>query len=316
MMIFRHLLYVFAWSLTALIFSSLWSGENAAAYKHPAQSKAPAKQIFELSKDEQQSACLNASGVAAYVVSATGTNRGLLLRNVAPGFAANIGMQAGDVLLSVNSRVIQTGKDADRVLTATEPGPTHVLFVHPTESGLQLYNAPVTVPRFAQLSNATPMPEIAEGAHRGGEKAANDPAATAACESYMVELVNHDRQKNGSPPIHVNSALAELAREKADDMARRNYFSHVDPDGVGPQERANRAGIRCGTYENLSYEQRPKSMREMVELCEQSMISEPPNQKNHRSNILDPDHACVGIAVARGKDGAFYAVQEFAHTAP
>jgi uncharacterized protein YkwD len=57
-------------------------------------------------------------------------------------------------------------------------------------------------------------------------------------------------------------------------------------------------------------------MREMVELCEQSMMNEPANQQNHRSNILDPAHACVGIAVARGKDGAVYAVQEFAHSEP
>jgi len=301
------------------MFCSTWHSEIATAYKSSkqAQHAQPRKQIFEVSKNEQQSYCLSASGVAAYVVSATGTNRGLLLRSVIPsGFAAGMGLQAGDVLFSINNRVIQTAADADRVLGPGEPGPGHAVFVHPSEKGLQLYNASVNFPRFAHFT--VPMSDTRDAGHpaNSGEKFASDAVGIPACESYMIELVNRDRQKNGSPPIQANGTLASLAKEKADDMAKRGYFAHVDPDGVGPQERANRAGIKCGTYENLSYQQRPNTMREMVEMCEQSMMNEPANQQNHRSNILDPNHACVGIGVARGKDGAVYAVQEFAHTAP
>jgi hypothetical protein len=51
-------------------------------------------------------------------------------------------------------------------------------------------------------------------------------------------------------------------------------------------------------------------------MAEDAMMSEPPNQQNHRSNILNPNHACCGIGIARGKNGALYSVQEFADVCP
>ncbi len=286
--------------------------------KAPA-ARGPAKQIFELSQREQTSSCLNASGVAAYVVSASGSNRGLLLRSVGSGFASSIGLQAGDVLLSVNSRVVQTGADADRILESCDTGPARIIFVHPSENGLQLYNAQFNLPKFSAVhtapSNISFSVSGSSISGAGGSK--NKPSESmAAYESYMIELINHDRTSNGSPAIQANSALSALARSHAKDMATRDFFNHVNPDGADPQARAASAGIRGGTFENIAYQAGFESGYQQLQASESIMMAEPKNQANHRSNILDPNHATVGVGVARAANGKLYMVQEFSHTSP
>lgn len=41
-----------------------------------------------------------------------------------------------------------------------------------------------------------------------------------------------------------NPVLSLVAQRRADDMATRNYFSHVDPDGYGPNYHARQAGYK------------------------------------------------------------------------
>jgi hypothetical protein len=186
------------------------------------------------------------------VVSGAGTNRGLLIRDVSNGFAAAVGIQSGDVLLSINSRVVQTGRDADRILTSLEPGPGRIVFVHPSAAGLQLYNVPVNMPRFSPSAAPPSFSSGTSASSKSGGRDANDATMIPVCESYMLELVNSDRQKNGSGPVQSNGTLAAFAKEKAQDMGQRLYFSHTDPDGIGPKERAARDGIKCGVYENIA----------------------------------------------------------------
>ncbi len=298
-----------------------------AAKASAAKRQGPPKQIYELSKREERSTCLGASGVAAYVMSASGSNRGLLLRTVDAGLAANMGMQPGDVLFSINSRVVQTGADADRILESGEGGPAKVVFVHPSDQGLQLYNAQFNLPKFSNThpSPSSSMSAGSSGSSMGGSGSMASSSGSAkgkqtefmpTYETYMIELINHDRTTNGSPSIPANAALTALARSHAQDMATRNYFGHVNPDGVDPQGRAANAGIRGGIFENIAYQNSFDTGYRQVQDSESSMMSEPKNQQNHRSNILDPGHACVGVGVVRAASGKLYMVQEFSHSAP
>lgn len=292
------------------------------AAKQPAAAPGKQKQIFELSKTEQHSSCLSASGVAAYVSSAGGSNRGLLLRSVENGFASSVGMQPGDVLFSVNNRVIQTGADADRVLESTSPGPARLVFVHPGENGLQLYNAQVNIPTFTAHSSSGSYASAGttSGAHGSssgssiGSSHSNE--SMPALEKYYVELINHDRTSNGSPAIPENSTLSSLARAHARDMATRNFFNHVNPDGKDPMARAKAAGIRFGVYENIAYQGTFETAQAQLKDAENQMMSEPKNVHNHRSNIIDPSHACCGVGVWRAADGKLFMVQEFCHETP
>lgn len=299
------------------------NGVLLAAKKKAPVHQGPPKQIFELSKREEFSTCLGASGVAAYVASAAGSNRGLLLRSVNSGLAASMGMQPGDVLLSVNSRVVQTGSDADRILESGDGGLARVVFVHPTESGLQLYNAQFNLPKFSGVHSATSVASSGSSGSSSGNNSGGSGGGTSkqaesmpAYESYMIELINHDRTSNGSPSIPANAALTALARAHAQDMAARNFFAHVNPDGIDPQGRAINAGIRGGVFENIAYQSGFDSGHRQIHDSEASMMSEPKNEQNHRSNILDPNHACVGVGIVRAPSGKLYMVQEFSHSTP
>ncbi len=46
------------------------------------------------------------------------------------------------------------------------------------------------------------------------------------------------------PPLKWNDTLANVARKKALDMASRNYFAHVDPDGNGINILVHNAGYK------------------------------------------------------------------------
>lgn len=272
------------------------SATKKAKAKQPA---GPRKQIFEASHSILHSDLLNADGVAAYVVSTMGTNRGFLIKELSGGLANNIGMSEGDVVMSFDSHVVQDARDVDRVLGRIPSGNVKVMFVHPGDAGLQLYNGSF---RYTNVAPTTSTVAQSIGAHSGGSKSSSagggDQASpVSSVESYMVELINADRRNNGGlKPIHSNSALTSIARAHATDMLKRNFFAHVNPDGLSPQDRARNAGISGGVYENIAFETVSGSPASFASHAEQVFMSEPKNQENHRSNILGANHVSVGCA--------------------
>ncbi|MCX2582466.1 CAP domain-containing protein [Pedobacter sp. MR22-3] len=45
-------------------------------------------------------------------------------------------------------------------------------------------------------------------------------------------------------PLSLNSQLESAAMAHAKDMDQRNYFEHISPEGITPQERAFKAGYK------------------------------------------------------------------------
>lgn len=45
------------------------------------------------------------------------------------------------------------------------------------------------------------------------------------------------------PPVYLDPQLNILAQRHAEDMVRRNYSAHVNPDGDDPTDRARKMGI-------------------------------------------------------------------------
>ncbi len=71
-------------------------------------------------------------------------------------------------------------------------------------------------------------------------------------ESEVQVRVNSFRGEQGLPRLSLNALLVEVARAHSQDMAERKYFDHYTPEGLGPQDRVERAGLtdlRCA--ENL-----------------------------------------------------------------
>ncbi|MFQ4139683.1 CAP domain-containing protein [Nodosilinea sp. PGN35] len=44
------------------------------------------------------------------------------------------------------------------------------------------------------------------------------------------------------PALRVNPVLTQVARSRSEDMGARGYFSHVDPEGIGPNLKVSQAG--------------------------------------------------------------------------
>ena len=139
----------------------------------------------------------------------------------------------------------------------------------------------------------------------------SEEAEIAQLERAMWQRVNSDRAAHGRPPLRLDTKLSTVARAYAQKMMTGGFFAHVDPDGKDPNDRARAGGITNGVYENISWSSRPH-FRDIDRLNESQddMMAEPPNQDNHRSNILKETHLAVGIGVARNRN-KIYMVQEF-----
>ena len=136
----------------------------------------------------------------------------------------------------------------------------------------------------------------------------------ALLEKQMVELINADRlnpvnesETGGrARPLKWDPRLAAAAMAHSVTMAKRNYFSHVDPDGESPVERFYKAGIQWRSMgENIARDS-------SVAQAESAFMNEPRFQPNHRGNILNPKFNYVGIGIMRGADGSLYVTQDFA----
>lgn len=73
------------------------------------------------------------------------------------------------------------------------------------------------------------------------------PVRSAKCENLNQKEIslsgliqNYGGQQR--PFMVCNSILASTARQKAMDLANRDYFNHTDPDGVGPNSLIRSAG--------------------------------------------------------------------------
>ncbi len=62
-------------------------------------------------------------------------------------------------------------------------------------------------------------------------------------ESAIGKLVKDDPLQARKKMVH-DERLHLVARRRALDMAKRDYFSHTDPDGIGPNKVARLAGYR------------------------------------------------------------------------
>jgi uncharacterized protein YkwD len=105
-------------------------------------------------------------------------------------------------------------------------------------------------------------------------------------------LINAQRTRHGDQPLTENVELDRAAVLHSLDMAKRKYFEHVDPDGLGHAARIMRQGyppLLVG--ENLGWAELGKSTpAHMVELWMES--------PGHRANILEPRYREIGIGMA------------------
>jgi len=128
------------------------------------------------------------------------------------------------------------------------------------------------------------------------------PDRAAAAEKAVIALVNQERADVGCQPVTEDRKLAQLAQDFADDMAIRDFFDHLDPDGQDPWERAKLAGILDLGGENIGRGQ----------TTAQDVMDSWMDSPDHRANILNCQYKTLGVGAHFGDDGPWW-TQDFGY---
>lgn len=127
------------------------------------------------------------------------------------------------------------------------------------------------------------------------------PATLTAFEADILAGVNAQRQAAGLAPLQLDGRLVGVARERSNDMAVNNYFSHTSPTGDTAFTIMDRYGISYGwAGENLARNNYPDS--EAVAVALQDWMA----SQGHRENILSPHYSLIGVGAAVDAAGMKY----------
>jgi uncharacterized protein YkwD len=175
-------------------------------------------------------------------------------------------------------------------------------------------STPAPAPRpVARLVTASKQEVPARSKARLAARAANTPAAatsTAATatndERRTFELINAERLRRGRSPLVLDGSLTRMARYHSENMARQDFFNHVDRDGLDLSGRAQVLGVRGwkALGENIAYNQGYSDPTAFA--VERWMTS-----NKHRENILNGEFTHAGLGIARTSDGRVFFTQVF-----
>lgn len=113
--------------------------------------------------------------------------------------------------------------------------------------------------------------------------------ATNMQASSLLQETNIQRSQNSKGALSLNSQLSQAAQAKANDMAARNYWSHVTPDGAQPWVFIANAGYSYNAAgENLAYGFDSSG----------AAVAGWMNSPSHKANLLNGDYLEVGFGIA------------------
>lgn len=274
----------------------------------------PKQYIFSRSTAQSSSSALGITGVPAYVnFPDRSQRRGVYITGTQSGGAwRSAGLRPGHVLLTVDNRVAESPSSLDSAISG-KTGRVEVTYVKLADGLPQIVRSTATLGSSGPIGMAPGTAVSISTASTGKLDFTETPLSQL--ESYMVSLINKDRSANGKPSISENSRLSELARNYAQYLVSHGAFSH-EADGRDPLGRAKAAGIGGGIAENLAFQPRGQAPeKELVAKAEAIFMAEPPNQHNHRYNILWDEAKSVGVGMARIK-GQLMMVQEYSDGNP
>ncbi|MGK0618834.1 CAP domain-containing protein [Meiothermus cerbereus] len=119
--------------------------------------------------------------------------------------------------------------------------------------------------------------------------------AQSALELEVLQRTNQVRLERGLRPLQWDALAYKAARGHAQDMLRRNFFAHQNPEGLGAAERMRAAGVlEVVVGENLAgFEGYPDAE------IPQRALSGWMNSPGHRANLLKPGFTHLGVALVR-----------------
>jgi uncharacterized protein YkwD len=184
--------------------------------------------------------------------------------------------------------------------TLTPPPPTETPTPEPTATPEPPTATPVP-PR------PTPRPATGAAPPAAPQAPAAPAVALQGLEQQLYDMHNAERGRAGLGGLRIDPTLMAIARQRAQDMAAKNYFAHTSPSGETAFSLMGAYGYGYSIAgENIAKNNYPDSESPGV------AMSGFMNSPSHRANVLDARYAYVGVGLAYGPDGMKYFAIVFA----
>jgi len=144
------------------------------------------------------------------------------------------------------------------------------------------------------------MPDFVDLSTLGLDQPDKNTADLTTLRSQLLRLINSSRTEAGKQMVKSDALLDKLAQLQSEDMAARNYFGHINPDGQTPDDRRIAMGITTSVGENLA--QAPTITYAHNGLMRSGI---------HRSSILNSNWTRVGLGIAKDANGYYLITEEF-----
>jgi uncharacterized protein YkwD len=126
---------------------------------------------------------------------------------------------------------------------------------------------------------------------------------TASPEEELRLLINAERTSRGLAPLALDALLAQVAEAHSQDMINRDFFDHINPDGLDPGDRLDNAGYAASTWgETLGAGYTTPEI----------MLNGWLNSSGHRAILLSPNFTEIGLGYVTGGDYGHYWTAVFA----
>lgn len=122
-------------------------------------------------------------------------------------------------------------------------------------------------------------------------------------EEELRLLINAERTSRGLAPLAFDALLAQVAEAHSQDMIDRNFFDHINPDGLDPGDRVANAGYSASTWgETIGAGYTTPA----------AMLSGWMNSPGHRGILLSPNFTEIGLGYVTGGAYGHYWTAVFA----
>jgi hypothetical protein len=113
-------------------------------------------------------------------------------------------------------------------------------------------------------------------------------------DKYRLELKLSKSLKICRTKLKWNDTLAKVAEARAYDMAKRNYFAHVDPDGYGVNHYISKAGYKLEPdwtkdKADNSFESIQAGLDDGVSAIKNLIANDKDSNYGHRNHLLGTD---------------------------
>ena len=147
---------------------------------------------------------------------------------------------------------------------------------------------------------------------------------TEEIAQLIFEKTNQIRVDKGLKPYKPLDSLNQLAQYHSDNMVTKNFYSHVDPDGLTPVTRAEKLNIQpwrrvrntfIGVAENIAQVPWFKNVStcgdtRSSEALASCMVEGWKNSPPHYKNMIG-DYIYLGVGIQFDKKGVGYGTQVF-----